>query len=159
MLIPSFYDYLENTENGLSLMFCHRWLLVFLKREFSLNDILSIWETCWSCCETKFFHLFICIAIIAIYGERAMEKNMNIDELMVYFNTLSNQIPKDIVLCQARGYLNKFCQSNQVNCILYELMNQEFWTKEECPRLFCSVCKGFGFCNRTAYLTSKEMIC
>lgn len=159
MLIPPFYQYLEDTENGLSLMFCHRWLLVFLKREFPLSDVLSLWETCWSCSETKFFHLFICVAIMAIYGEKAVEKNMNIDELMVYFNTLSHQMPKDILLSQARGYLNKFCKSKQVNCVLYEIMDNNFWGREESPTLFCNVCQGFGFCTRTQYLTTKELPC
>lgn len=159
MLIPPFYQYLEDIENGLSLMFCHRWLLVFLKREFPLSDILSLWETCWSCSETKFFHLFICVAIMAIYGEKAVEKNMNIDELMVYFNTLSHQMPKEILLSQSRGYLNKFCKSKQVNCVLYEIMDNDFWERKDSPILFCSVCQGFGFCTRTQYLTTKELPC
>lgn len=140
-------------------MFCHRWLLVFLKREFSLSDILSLWETCWSCTASKNFHLFICVAIMAIYGEKAIEKNMNIDELMVYFNTLSHQMPKEILLSQARGYFNKFCKSKQVNCVLYEVMDSNFWGKKDSPILFCSVCQGFGFCTRTQYLTTKELPC
>lgn len=140
-------------------MFCHRWLLVFLKREFPLSDILSVWETCWACTDTKFFHLFICVAIMAIYGEKAVEKNMNIDELMVYFNTLSDQMPKDILLSQARGYLHKFCRSEQVNCILYEVMDRSFWDRKDSPVLFCSVCQGFGFCTRTQFLSTKEMPC
>lgn len=159
LLIPPFYQYLEYTENGLSLMFCHRWLLVLLKREFPLADVLSIWETCWSCTETRFFHLFICVAIMAIYGEKAVEKNMNIDELMVYFNTLSHQMPKEILLSQARGYLNKFCKSKQVNCVLYELMDKRFWDNKDSPVLFCSVCQGLDFCTTTQVSSSKETPC
>ena len=159
LLIPPFYHYLECTDDGLSLMFCHRWLLVFLKREFPLSDVLSIWETCWSCTDTNFFHLFICVAIMAMYGEKAIEKNMNIDELMVYFNTLSHQMPKDILLSQARGYLNKFCKSERVSCVLYEVMDRTFWEKESSPTLFCTVCQGFGYCTRTQFSSTKEMPC
>lgn len=159
MLIPSFYHYLDNVDNGLSFMFCHRWLLVFFKREFNIKDTLFIWEVCWSSYDTKRFHLFICIAVMAMYGQKAVEKQMNIDELMVYFNTLSLQIPRDVVLSQARGYLYKFCQSTSVNCALHEIMNEEFWHKRTSPKLFCSICKGFGSCSRTGYLSSEELKC
>lgn len=159
MLIPSFYEYLKKIDNGTSLMFCHRWLLVFFKREFNLADTLYIWEACWSCYETKFFHLFICIAIMAMFGQKAVDKKMNIDELMVYFNSLSHQMSREIILCQARGYLHKFQRSSRVNCTLYEIMDKEFWKREGSPRLFCSICKGFGLCSRTNYISSEEIVC
>ena len=159
MLVPSFHEYLKKIENGLSLMFCHRWLIVFFKREFSLPDTLYIWEACWSCYETKYFHLFICIAIMAIFGQKAMDKVMNIDELMVYFNSLSLQLSRAIVLCQARGYLYKFMNSQEVNCSLYEIMDSNFWQKDNSPRLFCNICNGFGFCSRTNYISSEEIVC
>ena len=66
LLVPWFYSYLEGTENRLSLMFCHRWLLVCFKRKFHEYDALAIWEACWTNYETPSFHLFICVAIIAI---------------------------------------------------------------------------------------------
>lgn len=159
MLIPDFYEYLMNTDNGPKLMFCHRWILVFFKREFKPSDTLLIWESCWSGYETKSFHLFICVAIMAIYGQKPMEKYMNVDELMVYFNTLSLQMPREIILSQARGYLNKFCYSKRVNCSLYEIMEGDFWHKKDSPLLFCNICNGFGYCSRTGFLSSREMVC
>ena len=141
-------------------MFCHRWLLVLLKREFDESDILMIWEACWTQYETKSFHLFLCIAILAIYGQKAIDKQMNIDELMVYFNTLSLQMPREIVMSQARGYLHQFCKSKQVNCVLHELMDRSFWQRKDSPQLCCSECKGFDSCSRTGFLTNnKEVIC
>lgn len=160
MLVPSFYQYLEVLDNGISLMFCHRWLLVFLKREFPILDTLSIWESCWTCPDTKFFHLFICIAIIAIYGGKVVEKSFNIDELMVYFNSLSHQMPKDILLSQARGYLHKFCVSERIHCILYELMDRHFWEKNHSVKFQCDDCHGFNFCRRTGFVNpKKELVC
>ncbi len=149
LLIPWFYSYLEHTEGGLSLMFCHRWLLVCLKREFSENDALCVWEACWTKYETPSFQLFICIAIMAIYGQRAVEKNMNINELMVFLNTLSQTMPRDIVLSQARGYLHQFCQSPEIHCSLYSVMHKEFWDRPGGPRLTCSYCRGDCDCLRT----------
>ena len=155
-LIPWFYAYLEQTEGGLTLMFCHRWLLVCLKREFYEEDALAIWEACWTNYETVAFHLFVCIAIMAIYGQKAVERNMNINELMVFFNTLSQSMPKDIVLSQARGYLHQFCKCPEVHCTLYSIMHKEFWEMPGSPRLVCGLCKGLGGCSR---LLDKEAVC
>ena len=93
LLVPWFFFYLEQTEGGLTLMFCHRWLLVCLKREFTEEDSLAIWVACWTNYETPVFHLFVCVAIVAVYGQKAVDQNMNINELMVHFNTLSHFIP------------------------------------------------------------------
>lgn len=158
-LIPSFYSYLERIEGGTTLMFCHRWLLVCLKREFHEEDALTIWEACWSNYKSKSFHLFICVAIMAIYGQKAMDKNMHINELMVFFNTLSYSMPRDIVLSQARGYLNQFCSNSEISCILYPLMTEEFWSLKDSPKLTCSVCKGIGSCSRTGFVSDYEAVC
>lgn len=159
MLIPSFYSYLEQTEGGLSLMFCHRWLLVCLKREFTEDDALSIWEACWTNYQTTSFHLFICVAIMAIYGQKAVDRGMNINELMVFFNTLSQSMPRDIVLSQARGYLHRFCTSPQVNCCLSSVMSKDFWERPGSPELSCSLCKGLTSCVRTEYPLDREAVC
>ena len=129
-------------------MFCHRWLLVLLKREFEEQDIMMVWEACWTSADTKYFHLFICVAIIAVYGERAQKKKLNRDELMVYFNSLSLQMPLNIVMCQARGYLYRFSTSKQVDCAFHILMDNTFWQKSGSPTLLCSTCKKFGDCPR-----------
>lgn len=143
LLIPKFYDYLEKLEHGLDLMFSHRWLLVFLKREFNEHDTMFIWEACWCKYQTKSFHLFICIAIMAIYGQRAMEKPMNMDELMLLFlNTLPLNMPKDMVLVQARGYLHQFTKSSQVHCSLSSIMPTTFWSQPESPKRVCDACNG-----------------
>jgi hypothetical protein len=139
-------------------MFCHRWLLVCLKREFDEEDALAIWEACWTNCETTSFHLFICIAIMAMYGQRAIDRNMNINELMVFFNTLSQSMPRDTVMSQARGYLHRFCRSAQVHCKLYPIMTREFWERKGSPRLVCEECKGLVNCPRTGFVPKKEVV-
>ena len=143
-LLPWFYTYLESTENGLTLMFCHRWLLVCFKREFTEDDTLSIWEACWTNYETTSFHLFVCVAVMAIYGQKSVEKQMNINELMVFFNTLSLTMPKDLVLSQARGYLHQFATSPSVHCTLTSIMPPTFWRQPRSPRLECGLCHGLN---------------
>lgn len=149
LLLPKFYNYLENLEHGLDLMFSHRWLLVFLKREFNEQDTMSIWEACWCSYETKSFHLFVCIAIMAIYGQRAIDKPMSMDELMLLFlNTLPQNMPKDVVLTQARGYLYQFSKCAQAHCSLASTMPASFWAQPGSPKLCCEVCNGDLNCPR-----------
>ena len=33
-----------------------------------------MWEACWAHYQTDYFHLFICLAIIAVYGEDVVQQ-------------------------------------------------------------------------------------
>ena len=96
---------------------------------------------------------------MAMYGQRAIDRNMNINELMVFFNTLSQSMPRNTVMSQARGYLHRFCQSVQVHCKLYPIMMREFWERKGSPRLVCEECKGLVNCPRTGFVHKKEPVC
>uniref|UniRef100_A0A671S8F6 TBC1 domain family member 17-like n=1 Tax=Sinocyclocheilus anshuiensis TaxID=1608454 RepID=A0A671S8F6_9TELE len=50
-LDPELCDYLDSQDSG-SLCFCFRWLLIWFKREFSFEDILSLWEV-----SGRLFHI------------------------------------------------------------------------------------------------------
>lgn len=46
---PRFYQHLATLgEDGLQMLFCHRWLLLCFKREFPEAEALRIWEACWA---------------------------------------------------------------------------------------------------------------
>ena len=46
---PRFYQHLVSLgEDGLQMLFCHRWLLRCFKREFPEAEALRIWEACWA---------------------------------------------------------------------------------------------------------------
>lgn len=145
VLLPWFYTYLMDVEGGPSLLFAHRWLLVCMKREFKMDDTLCIWEACWTNYSTNSFHLFVCVAVVAIYGQRSVDQNMNINELTIHFNSLSNSLPVDIVLSQARGYLYQFTKCPEVPCVLRSIMFDDFWEGTRSPKL---ACEGSGSCCR-----------
>lgn len=44
---PAFYDYLEQQQAS-DLLFCYRWLLLELKREFKLDNALYMLEVSWA---------------------------------------------------------------------------------------------------------------
>uniref|UniRef100_A0A5F9D6V1 TBC1 domain family member 16 n=1 Tax=Oryctolagus cuniculus TaxID=9986 RepID=A0A5F9D6V1_RABIT len=49
LMNPRFYQHLVSLgEDGLQLLFCHRWLLLCFKREFPEAEALRIWEACWA---------------------------------------------------------------------------------------------------------------
>ena len=146
LLLPWFFTYLTEIEDGLTFVFAHRWLLVCMKREFKLEDTIMIWEACWTNYSTNSFLFFVCVAVMAMYGQRALDQDMTLNELTVHFSSLSNSLPTDIVLSQARGYLYHFMKCSEVPCALRSLMTDDFWSQQQAPKLICrqngSCCSG-----------------
>ncbi|KAI4822742.1 hypothetical protein KUCAC02_008271 [Chaenocephalus aceratus] len=62
-LDPELCDFLDSQDSG-SLCFCFRWLLIWFKREFSFEDILTMWEVVWSRLPCDNFHLLIACSIL-----------------------------------------------------------------------------------------------
>ena len=111
-LAPCFYEYLATIEGGLDMLFCHRWLFVCFKREFPIEDILQLWEACWACQESHSFHLLVAVAIIAMYGDKAIEQEMPSDSLMIHFAGLAHSMPVEVILSQSRGLLHRLSSSD-----------------------------------------------
>ncbi|TMS37035.1 hypothetical protein L596_004057 [Steinernema carpocapsae] len=119
LLVPEFFNYLASMGgDALQLMFVHRWILLFFKREFPEKDALHIWEACWARYRTPFFHLFVCVAIVSIYGKDAMEQSLPHDEILFYFSSLANHMDARLVLKKARGLLYQFSRLEKVPCTL-----------------------------------------
>lgn len=112
-LAPCFHDYLASIEGGLDMLFCHRWLFVWFKREFSIEDIIQLWEVCWACQESNSFHLLVAVAIIAMYGDKAIEQQMPSDSLMIHFAGLAHSMPVEVILSQSRGLLHRLNTSDR----------------------------------------------
>lgn len=49
LMHPRFYQHLTSLgEDGLQMLFCHRWILLCFKREFPDAEALRMWEACWA---------------------------------------------------------------------------------------------------------------
>ncbi|RXG52099.1 TBC1 domain family member 16 [Armadillidium vulgare] len=92
LIVPEFYKYVKQQDDGLDLLFCHRWILLCFKREFNEDTVLAMWEACWSNYQTDYFHLFLVVAIIGIYGRDVWEQKMRPDEMLLYFTSLANHM-------------------------------------------------------------------
>ena len=76
----------------------YRWVLLCFKREFPERDALRIWEACWSHYQSDYFHLFVCVAIISVYGEDVTEQNLPSDEMLLHFSSLSMHMSGEVIL-------------------------------------------------------------
>jgi hypothetical protein len=73
---PALMESLEQAQCG-NMYFAFRWLLIFLKREFSIPDIVQLWEVMWSGHLTRKYHLFLCLAIIEENRLNLMDKDFD----------------------------------------------------------------------------------
>ncbi|KAI8995161.1 rab-GTPase-TBC domain-containing protein [Gaertneriomyces semiglobifer] len=98
-LDPALYLHLQRTES-INLFCCFRWLLVLFKREFSVSDTLKIWESIWSCSETRAFPLFVAVAILN-WKRRELMTLTAFDETLKFINELSGKL--DVEECLGRA--------------------------------------------------------
>ncbi|EYC34590.1 hypothetical protein Y032_0001g483 [Ancylostoma ceylanicum] len=126
LLQPKFFNYLATQKgDALQLMFVHRWILLFFKREFPESDALHIWEACWAQYRTCFFHLFVCCAIVSIYGDDVIAQHLPHDEILLYFSSLAMHMDGSLVLKKARGLLHEFTRREKIPCSLAGLSTGE----------------------------------
>ncbi|XP_036268114.1 TBC1 domain family member 16 [Pipistrellus kuhlii] len=119
---PRFYQHLAALgQDGLQLLFCHRWLLLCFKREFPEAEALHIWEACWAHYQTDYFHLFICVAIVAIYGDDVIEQQLATDQMLLHFGNLAMHMNGELVLRKARSLLYQFRLRPRIPCSLHDL--------------------------------------
>lgn len=72
--------------------------MLCFKREFPETDALKIWESCWSHYQTDYFHLFICVAIVSIYGDDVIDQGLPSDEILLHFSSLAMHMNGQLVL-------------------------------------------------------------
>ncbi|XP_041364865.1 TBC1 domain family member 16-like isoform X2 [Gigantopelta aegis] len=141
LMQPKFFAHLEKlTDDAMELLFCHRWILLCFKREFPEASALRIWETCWAHYQTDYFHLFICVAIVAIYGEDIVEQGLAADEMLLHFSSLALHMNGDIVLRKARGLLHQFRKKRKIPCSLSGLCihcGSGMWDSGHVPTVYC----------------------
>lgn len=85
------FNYLK--EHGSENMyFCFRWLLVWFKREFSIDDIMQLWEVLWTGLPCPNYHLFISVAVLDEQMSTIVENKFEFNEILKHVNELSMNI-------------------------------------------------------------------
>uniref|UniRef100_U3KCZ9 TBC1 domain family member 16 n=1 Tax=Ficedula albicollis TaxID=59894 RepID=U3KCZ9_FICAL len=110
LMHPRFHQHLcALGEDGLQMLFCHRWILLCFKREFPEAEALRMWEACWAHYQTDYFHLFICVAIVVIYGDDVIEQQLATDQMLLHFGNLAMHMSGELVLRKHSVDLSKGC--------------------------------------------------
>ncbi|XP_062480356.1 TBC1 domain family member 16 isoform X3 [Pezoporus occidentalis] len=142
LMHPRFYQHLWSLgEDGLQMLFCHRWILLCFKREFPDAEALRMWEACWAHYQTDYFHLFICVAIVVIYGDDVIEQQLPTDQMLLHFSNLAMHMNGELVLRKARSLLYQFHLLPRIPCSLHDLCKlcgTGMWDSGFIPAVECS---------------------
>ncbi|NWU89934.1 TBC16 protein, partial [Upupa epops] len=142
LMHPRFHQHLSALgEDGLQMLFCHRWILLCFKREFPDAEALRMWEACWAHYQTDYFHLFICVAIVVIYGDDVIEQQLPTDQMLLHFSNLAMHMNGELVLRKARSLLYQFHLLPRIPCSLHDLCRlcgTGMWDSGFIPAVECS---------------------
>uniref|UniRef100_A0A5S6QHU0 Rab-GAP TBC domain-containing protein n=1 Tax=Trichuris muris TaxID=70415 RepID=A0A5S6QHU0_TRIMR len=142
LMYPELFAYLESLgKDSMQLLFAHRWLLLWFKREFLADEAMCIWEASWTGYGTPYFHLFVALAIMTLYGGSVLRERMMHDEVLLYFNSLALHMDVKIVLTKARGLLYHFRRLETIPCTLVALCDfqtSSAWDSLSQPRIVCT---------------------
>eukprot|EP00035_Acanthoeca_spectabilis_P023014 m.447160 g.447160 ORF g.447160 m.447160 type:complete len:702 (+) comp19477_c0_seq1:71-2176(+) len=97
---PQMMSSLEASQCG-NMYFTFRWLLIFLKREFSVPDIKVLWEVMWTKHLSHKYHIFMCFAILEMHKSELIGKEF--DEMLQFINSLTGTVDPIKVLCCAES--------------------------------------------------------
>ncbi|CAG2216537.1 TBC1 domain family member 16 [Mytilus edulis] len=158
MMQSDFYYHLNRLgEDAMELL----WILLCFKREFPEVDALRIWEACWSHYQTDYFHLFICVAIVSIYGDDVIDQGLPSDEILLHFSSLAMHMNGDLVLRKARGLLHDFRQIPKIPCTLHglcSLCGPGMWDSGHVPIVECAGNHVDGICPYHSNPTSTHVL-
>lgn len=110
---PDLATYLDSHDSG-SMCFCFRWLLVWFKREFTLEDVNILWEVLWTGLPCSNFHLLICVAILEKEKAKLMSAGNGLSEVLKHVNDLSYHMDLNDILMRATGIYNQLDQSSNL---------------------------------------------
>lgn len=140
LMVPKFHAHLEKHTDSMELLFCHRWILLCFKREFTEPVAIRMWEACWSNYLTDYFHLFLCLAIIAVYADDVIAQDLRTDEMLLHFSSLAMYMDGQLILRKARGLLHQFRQLPRIPCTLSGLCKRcgpGMWDSGHHPAIEC----------------------
>lgn len=99
-----------------------------------------MWEACWSNYLTDYFHLFLCLAIIAVYADDVIAQDLRSDEMLLHFSSLAMYMDGQLILRKARGLLHQYRQLPKIPCTLSGLCKRcgpGMWDSEHHPSIEC----------------------
>ncbi|XP_060108369.1 TBC1 domain family member 16 isoform X3 [Heteronotia binoei] len=90
---------------------------------------------------TDYFHLFICVAIVVIYGDDVIEQQLATDQMLLHFGNLAMHMNGELVLRKARSLLYQFRLLPRITCSLHDLCKlcgTGMWDSGYIPAVECT---------------------
>ncbi|KAK8191044.1 rab-GTPase-TBC domain-containing protein [Phyllosticta capitalensis] len=107
LMDPTLYLHLQKLDST-NFFFFFRMLLVWYKREFNWDDVLTLWERLWTDYLSSNFHLFIALAILEKHRDIIMTHLQGFDEVLKYVNELKFTIDLPSTLVRAEALFRRF---------------------------------------------------
>uniref|UniRef100_A0A1I7WB83 Rab-GAP TBC domain-containing protein n=1 Tax=Heterorhabditis bacteriophora TaxID=37862 RepID=A0A1I7WB83_HETBA len=70
------------------------------------ENLMEMNLACWARYRTSYFHLFVCVSIISIYGNDVIVQQLPHDEILLYFSSLAMHMDARLVLKKIDGLNN-----------------------------------------------------
>lgn len=106
-MLPDLFKHLEKCEST-DLFFFFRMLLVWYKREFEWNDVLTLWEVLFTDYYSSQFHLFFALSVLSDNKRIIMQNLKRFDEVLKYMNDLSGKMNLNDLLIRAELLFLRF---------------------------------------------------
>lgn len=119
---PRLFRHLRQTQSD-TMFFCFRWILVWFKREFSLEDINTMWEVLWTGQPCSNYHLFVSVAILDEQTDRLIGRSF--EEILKHINELNYRIDLDATLARAEAIYEQVMEAKRVPHEIRVIMGQE----------------------------------
>lgn len=107
LMLPQFSEHLNKCDS-LDLFFSFRMLLVWFKREFSFNEICTIWEIFWTDYYSSQYCLFFMLAILQNNSVPVMHHLTEFDQILKYFNDLRHTMNLNDLMVRSELLFMKF---------------------------------------------------
>nr|XP_057904431.1 TBC1 domain family member 17 [Doryrhamphus excisus] len=120
-LDPELCDFLDSQDSG-SLCFCFRWLLIWFKREFSFEDILTMWEVMWTRLPCDNFHLLIACAILQSQRGELIGSDHDFNTILKHINELSMKLDLQSTLRGAEAIYLQLLQCKELPLKVQEVL-------------------------------------
>ncbi|XP_062387731.1 TBC1 domain family member 17 [Sardina pilchardus] len=150
-LDPELCDYLDSQDSG-SLCFCFRWLLIWFKREFSFEDILSLWEVMWTRLPCSNFHLLMACAILESQKGELIGSNHDFNTILKHINELSMKLDLHSVLCGTEAIYLQLASCKELPIKVLEVLDLYVPPRE----VDSTICDSMSQSHETDYLLNQS---
>ncbi|KAG7259708.1 hypothetical protein CRUP_015920, partial [Coryphaenoides rupestris] len=120
-LDPELCDYLDSQDSG-SLCFCFRWLLIWFKREFSFEDILTLWEVMWTRLPCDNFHLLLACSILESQRGELIGSQHDFNTILKHINELTMKLDLQDMMCGAEAIFLQLVQCKELPVKVKEVL-------------------------------------